>query len=502
MTRESARSRSVEAGANHDRTRGLPAAAEILPGARGSRARDRAPLTVVGIGASAGGLKALQLFFETVPVDSGMAYVVIMHLDPERESRIGPLLQDRASIPVTQVTRTTRVRANHGYVIPPGRDLVMKGASIQLLKRGAPPPHSPVDLFFRTLADVCGVDAIGIVLSGTGTDGTSGIRRIKEHGGITVSQTPAEAEHAGMPGSAIETGQVDLVLPVKGIMAELLRLRRSPVLDDAEASEVETEARLAPVFASLRGKTGYDFSSYKRPVVLRRLERRLRFNGLESLDDYLLLLRDSAKEGRALVRDLLISVSGFFRDAAAFEALSELVPTLYSGKGPDDAVRVWVAGCATGEEAYSIAILLSEHAATLERPPRIQIFATDVGESGYTRGREALYPLSAVADIAPDRLQRFFTRETGGYRVKKELREGVLFAMHDVLHDPPFARLDLISCRNLLIYLQPEAQVRVLETFHFALQPAGLLFLGAAEKVDEDGMFAPIAERWRIYRRA
>jgi two-component system CheB/CheR fusion protein len=463
--------------------------------------RGAAPTTVVGIGASAGGLRALQLFFEAVPADSGMAYVVIMHLDRERESRIAEILQDRASVPVTQVTRATAVEADRVYVIPPGHDLAMHGPTIRVLERGDGPRHAPVDLLFRTLADAYGANAVGVVLSGTGTDGTPGIRFIKEAGGITVAQLPEEAEYDGMPASAIATGQVDLVLPSSGIPAELIRLRRMPSPLPEGVPPAAIEAGLAQVFAALRGRTGHDFSLYKRSTVLRRLERRLKFNGVDALEDYLPLLRESEAEADALVRDLLISVSAFFRDPEAFAALAGVVPALFDGKGPEDAVRVWVPGCATGEEPYSLAILLEEHAATLEHPPHVQIFATDIDEKGYAWGREALYPASAVAEIPPDRLQRWFTQEAGGYRVRKQLRERVLFAVHNVLRDPPFSRLDLVSCRNLLIYLQAEAQERVMETFHYALRPGGLLFLGASESAGGDGLFAPAAGPQRIFRR-
>ena len=460
----------------------------------------RAPLAVVGIGASAGGLKALQLFFEAVPPGSGMAWVVIIHLDPGRESRIAALLQDRTALPVTQVTRPVELQADHVYIIPPGHDLAMHDRGIRVHERGAG-LHVPVDLFFRTLADAYGPDAVGVVLSGTGSDGTSGVRSIKERGGITVAQEPAEAEYDGMPASAIATGHVDLVLPAGRIPAELLRLRKAPSALCADAPPADTEALLARVFAALRARTGHDFSLYKRSTVLRRLDRRLRFNGVSTLEEYLPLLRAGEAEPAALVRDLLISVSGFFRDADAFTALADAVPALFAGKGPDDAVRVWVVGCATGEEAYSIGILLREHAATLESPPQIQMFATDIDEKGYAWGREALYPPAAVAEISPERLRRFFVQEPGGFRVGKPLREAVLFAVHNVLHDPPFSRLDLISCRNLLIYLQPEAQEQVVETFHYALQAGGLLFLGASESAGESGLFVPAAGPQRLYRR-
>jgi two-component system CheB/CheR fusion protein len=462
-----------------------------------------APLTVVGIGASAGGLKALQQFVEAVPADSGMAFVVILHLDPERESRMGELLQDRAVIPVTQVSGPMTVEANHIYIIPPGRDLAMRGKTLGLRERGERSEHAPVDLFFRTLAEAYGADAVGVILSGTGVDGTAGIRYIREAGGITLAQSPDESEYDGMPASAISTGLIDLVLPSSQIPAELLRLRRLPPrLADAAASTASTVAGLPQVFATLRSRTGHDFSLYKRSTVLRRLERRLRFNDLRTLQDYLPLLQSSSAEYEALLRDLLISVSSFFRDPETFEALAALTPALFEGKGPGDTVRVWVVGCATGEEVYSVAMVLAEQAATLIDPPRVQMFATDIDEKGYAWARAGLYTPAAVVNISPERLRRFFTKEVGGYRIAKSVRELVLFAGHNVLHDPPFSRMDLISCRNLFIYLQPEAQARVLETFHFALNPEGLLFLGASESTGDSGLFAPTAAgNQRLYRR-
>jgi two-component system, chemotaxis family, CheB/CheR fusion protein len=461
------------------------------------------PLTVVGIGASAGGLKALQQFVAAVPADSGMAFVVILHLDPARESRMAELLQDRAVIPVTQVSGPTRVEADHMYIIPPGKDLAMRGETISLRDRGKRAEHAPVDLFFRTLAEAYGADAVGVVLSGTGEDGTAGIRSIRDAGGITVAQPPAEAEYDGMPVSAIATGVIDLVLPSGRMPGELIRLSRRPhgVADEASPTP-ETEAVLARVFAALRSEAGHDFSQYKRSMVLRRLDRRLRFNDA-TLEEYVPLLESNAVEIQALLRDLLISVSSFFRDPEEFEALAALAPTLFDGKGPGDSVRVWVVGCATGEEVYSVAMVLAEHAATLVDPPPFQIFATDIDEQGYAWARAGLYTAAAVATIQPERLRKFFTREAGGYRIAKSLRERVLFAGHNVLHDPPFSRIDLISCRNLFIYLRSEAQERALETFHFALRPGGMLFLGTSESAGDSGLFVPTdGGSQRIYLRS
>ncbi len=460
-----------------------------------------ARLAVVGIGASAGGLSALQQLVHAIPADSGMAFVVIMHLDPARESRIAELLQDRADIPVEQVSGPTEVEADHVYVIPPDGDIAMRGSVITVRPRGERATHAPVDLFFGTLAEAYGKDAVGVVLSGTGADGTLGVRAIRAHGGITVAQSPEEALYDGMPASAIATGLIDLVLPAARIPAELLALRGQSSDLDEKVVRPDVEEALAQVFAVLRGETGHDFSGYKRSTVLRRLERRLLFNGIESLEAYVPLLKSSRTECQALVQDLLISVSAFFRDPKAFEALATLIPSLFEGKGPEDSVRVWVVGCATGEEAYSIAMLLAEHAAELDDPPKIQMFATDIDEKGYAWGREGFYPAAAVAAIEPGRLARFFLKEGEGYRVSRSLREMVLFAVHDVLQDPPFVRMDLISCRNLFIYLRPEAQLQVQETFHYSLNPQGLLFLGASETVGDRGLFRSAGGEAPVYRR-
>ncbi|MEX0893069.1 MAG: chemotaxis protein CheB [Gemmatimonadota bacterium] len=464
---------------------------------------EEAALAVVGIGASAGGLRALQQFVEAVPTDSGLAFVVIMHLDPERESRMSELLQDRAAIPVTQVSVAVAIEADHIYVIPPGHDLTMRRGGLELRERGERSAHAPVDLFFRTLAEACGADAVGVILSGTGADGMAGIRYIREAGGITAAQSPDEATYDGMPASAISTGLVDVILPSSRIPGELIRLRqRPPGVGNTVALSAEAEGDLAGVFTALRNRTGHDFSLYKRSTVLRRLDRRLRFNDVITLAEYRPLLEASATESQALLRDLLISVSSFFRDPDAFMELADLVPSLFEGKGAADTVRVWVVGCATGEEVYSIAMVLAEHASTLTDPPRLQLFATDIDEQGYTWARAGLYSSAAVAGIEPAWLEKYFTREANGYRIKKAIRELVLFAGHNVLHDPPFSRMDLISCRNFFIYLQPEAQERVLETFHFSTNPQGLLFLGASESLGDSGLFASIGGgTQRLFRR-
>ena len=469
-------------------------------------ARERFP--IVGIGASAGGLRALQRLLGNLPEHTGMAFVVIVHLDPHHESQMAELLQACTAMPVRQVTEALTAQADHVYIIPPDRDLALVDGALRVSARaGLPHARAPIDLFFRSLAETHGVDAIGVVLSGTGSDGTQGLRWIKERGGITMAQTPSDAEYGAMPRSAIESGQVDLVLPASDLAAELARLRQvasTIALPAGGATELGSReaAALGKILDHVRHKTGLDFTGYKHATVLRRLERRMQFAGTEDLGGYLSLLRDDPAETSTLFNDFLICVTSFFRDPEVFETLErQVVPALFEGKGPDDDVRVWVAGCATGEEAYSLAILLCEYADGLERAPKLQVFATDVHEKAFTFARDGLYPEAIVVDVSAERLDRFFTREPGGYRVKKIVREKVLFATHDLLKDPPFLRLDLVSCRNVLIYLQRDTQQRLLELFHFALRPRGYLLLGTSESTDATAkLFTGVDTKRHIYR--
>ena len=369
--------------------------------------------------------------------------------------------------------------------------------------------HSSIDLFFRTLADAYGKDAVGVVLSGTGADGTLGLRRIKELGGFAIAQDPGEAEYDSMPRSAIDTGLVDLILPAAEMPGRLLALGEGAQRLQLPAEEEEKPApETAPeevrgVLALLRQRTGHDFTQYKLPTLLRRIMRRVQVHGLADIRSYLKFLRDHPEEVPALLRDLLITVTNFFRDREAFEWLyREVVPKLFAGKGVNDQIRVWVVGCATGEEAYSIAMLLCEYSSQLSDPPRIQIFATDIDDKAIQEARECRYPQTIALDVSPERLRQFFTKEGEGYRAKKEVRELILFAGHNVLRDPPFSKLDLVSCRNLLIYLNREMQEQVLGTFHFALLPHGYLFLGPSESAEGiPALFVPIDKKRRIYTR-
>jgi two-component system CheB/CheR fusion protein len=476
------------------------------PPAGQRRAQSGAPSLVVGIGASAGGIGALSSFFTHVPENAPIAYVVILHLSPDHDSKLAEVLQGSTSLPVSQVRGTTPLEARHIYVIPPNQSLKVVNGSFRLSPMTRfEERRAPVDIFFRTLANAYGARAAAVILSGTGANGSNGLKRVKEEGGLTIAQSPEEAEYGDMPSNAIATGLVDFVLSTSEMPDRIRRyydrlpagsLRGAPefvVADDAGA--------MREIITLLRVRTAHDFSNYKPATVKRRVERRMTLHGLSTLADYARVMRDHPDEAVSLMKELLISVTNFFRDTHAFAALEQRIVTrLFHQKTELDHVRVWSAGCATGEEAYSLAILLTEQASTLVNPPRLQVFATDLDEQAIATAREGLYTGADLADVSPERVVRFFQRETTGYRVKRELREMVLFAQHNVIKDPPFSHLDLIACRNLLIYLNRAVQDRVIETFHFALRPGGYLFLGTAESPDGDSdLFVEIEKASHVY---
>jgi two-component system CheB/CheR fusion protein len=470
---------------------------------------------VVGLGGSAGSLVALQSFLKVVPPDSGMAFVIVLHLSPEHESVLAATLQQPSAIPVTSAGDGERVSPNHVYVIPPAKLLSMSDGHLRLTE--LPLEHGrrqTVDLFFRSLAEAYGPRSVAVVFSGGDGDGAIGIKRIKERGGLTVAQDPDEAEHPGMPRAAVATGMVDWVLRAAEMPLRLVeydaRERRLRIPPEAEpspskqwqAADGGDEAALHDVLTFLRTRTGRDFSYYKRATIVRRVARRMQVSEVDTLPAYLGFLRTHPGEADALLQDLLISVTNFFRDKESFEALEAATADLFRGKVQSDVVRVWVPGCATGEEAYSIAMLLAEHARTLDSPPSLQIFATDLNEAVLVEARSGYYPASVANDVSAERLRRFFVKEPDGYRVRRELREMLLFAVHDLLQDSPFSKLDMISCRNLMIYLNRDAQLRVQDIFHFALRPEGRLFLGTSESVDEaNQLFYAIDDKHRIYAR-
>ncbi len=470
-------------------------------------------LPVVGLGASEGGAQALHAFFEGAGTGGGMVFVVVLNQTGTTADALAQLLRRSTSMPVVPVAGRLRMVPDTVHVLPPGTSPRMRGDIIE--PAPAPSPNGrylPVDLFFRTLADTHGPHAMAVVLSGSSDDGVIGIKRVKERGGLTIAQDPQEAQHGGMPQAAIATGMVDWVLPAREIGARIgayfhieaqlhLPSEQSPPEGEGPApAEDAEETAYREVLGFVRSRTGRDFEDYKRTTVLRRMGRRMQVNGVSDLQAYLDCLRTRPGEAGALVSDMLISVTNFFRDVDCFAALEAMVPELFRHKGPGDTLRVWVVACATGEEAYSIAMLLTEHARTLPEPPTIQIFATDLDEDAVRIAREGVYPAAAEADLSEERLRQFFVREPRGLRVRRELREKVLFAVHDVLRDSPFSRVDLASCRNLLIYLNRHAQTRLLKTLHFALRPGAPLFLGASESVDErSALFAASDERNRVF---
>ena len=478
---------------------------------------------VVGIGASAGGLKALLRLFEHMPSASGMAFVVVLHLSPKHVSNASAVLQGVTKMAVAQVTGAMRIEADRVYVVPPSRNLSMNDGHLYLSAIAQPKGrHASIDLFFRSLALAHRERAIAIVLSGSGSDGAVGIARVKEQGGVTLAQQPADAEFDAMPRAALATGMVDWSLPVVDMPQKLLdiwanaRCIELPPGSDGELqiettppgdTRAQAEAAFRDIMGMLRSRTGHDFKHYKRATVLRRLERRLQVNSLHNLPDYRAHLAEQPAEAKALLKDLLIGVTNFFRDREAFEALErQVLPVLFerppgNGDGDDAGVRVWVVGCATGEEAYSMAMLALEAAAEQRVPPDLQVFATDIDDEALAVARSGAYPASIVTDVPPMRLRKFFSHEDQRYRIRKELRESVLFAAHNVLRDPPFSRLDLICCRNLLIYLDRDVQAQILQNFHFALRPGGYLFLGNSETADSLGAyFVPVDKKHRIYR--
>src|SRR4051794_38262714 len=462
------------------------------------------PEVVVGLGASAGGITALREFFSHTAATSGAAYVVILHLSPDHDSQLAQVLQSATAMPVAQVRDRVTLRRDHVYVIPPNGTLAIVGWDLVVSDMtGAEQRRAPVDMFFRSLGDVHGNRAVAVVLSGTGPNGSSGIKRVKEHGGLCLAQDPAEAEHADMPRNTIGTGLVDLVLPIARMPSAIAEYMARLGTTDHEAPRAGTDdsEALREIMTLLRVRTGHDFSNYKPATLRRRIERRINVTNQPSLTAYAAALREQGEEAHALMRELLISVTNFFRDPDAYAVLERrVVPRIFELRNGQQQVRAWVAGCATGEEAYSVAMLLAECAATTPDPPAIQVFASDIDARAIAIAREGIYSSSDVADVPEERLRRFFQPVGRGFRVGRELRDLVLFANHNVIRDPPFSHLDLIACRNVLIYLNRSVQERVLETFHFALRAGGFLFLGASESAESTAeLFAPLDKAAHLY---
>jgi two-component system, chemotaxis family, CheB/CheR fusion protein len=466
---------------------------------------------IVGIGASAGGLAAFEAFFTAMPtdVDPGMAFVLVQHLAPDHKSMLADLIRRYTRMQVFEVTDGMPVKPNCAYIIPPNHDMAALNGVLQLLEPSLPRGHRmPIDFFFSSLAADQLDRAIGIILSGTGRDGTLGLRAIKDAGGMVMVQNVKSSEFDGMPRSAIATGMVDYALPPAEMPAALIAYVRQAAKQPGLAMKPAhlTDNVLQKIFAMLRSQTGHDFSQYKPSTVLRRIERRMAVQYVDEIDGYIKFLQQTPDEVDALFRDLLIGVTSFFRDSQAFRVLEDqIIPQIFAGKSTTSGVvRVWVSGCSTGEEAYSIAILLQERMGALKTTHLVQVFATDIDSRAIAVARAGLYPASIAADITPERLARFFTLEAGGqaYRIHRGIRDMLVFSEHDLIKDPPFSKLDLISCRNLMIYFNAALQKKLLPLFHFALNPRGILFLGTSEGLGESSeLFSTLDRKAKLYQR-
>ena len=487
------------------------AAHEPLPaGAAAPAGPVRENFPIVGIGASAGGLAAFEAFFSGMPAGgTGMAYILVQHLSPDHKSILAELVGRYTSMQVFEAADGMRVKPDCAYIIPPNRDMAFINGSLQLFEPAPHPgPRLPIDFFFRSLAQDLHERAIGIILSGTGSDGTLGLRAIKGEGGLVLAQKPETAEYDGMPRSAIATGLADFVLPPAEMPSRLTAYAGRAFEKKKQPASMESPGTadvLKKIFVLLRARTGNDFSQYKQNTIVRRIERRMAIRQIDGLENYLQHLQKNPGELDALFGDLLIGVTKFFRDPEEFKALEAALDTVVlSGKPEGYTIRAWIPGCSTGEEAYSLAILLAERIEALKPGLQVQLFATDIDRQAIEAARAGVYPAGIAVDVSPARLARFFTPEPGAlaYRVNKSIRDMLVFSEQNALKDPPFSRLDLISCRNLLIYLGGELQEKLLPLFHYALNPNGLLFLGTAESVGGcENCFEPLDRKARIFCR-
>jgi chemotaxis methyl-accepting protein methylase len=486
------------------RRKGLARAARVTTPA----APVRALFPIVGLGTSAGGLEALEHFLSHVPKGSGLALVIVQHLDPTRKGIMPELLQRHTGMKVIQVKDRTLVQPNCVYVIPPNKDMSLLHGVLHLLEPTSPRGlRLPIDFFLRSLAQDRQEHSIGVILSGMGSDGTLGLRAIKEKGGVVLVQDPATAKFDGMPRSAMDAGLADIVAPVDDLPARILAyLKRTPLARTPEAPlEDKTQSALEKAIILLRTHTGHDFSLYKRNTLHRRIERRMGIHQIHKIAGYVRYLQENSQELDLLFKELLIGVTSFFRDPAAWDELrKKILPALIASRTDGQVMRAWVAGCSTGEEAYSLAMVFKEVVEKLKPRKKIslQVFATDLDKDAIDKARQGIYPENICADVTPERMSRFFTKEENGCRVRKEIREMVIFAPQSLIMDPPFTKLDILSCRNLLIYLAPEMQKKLFPLFHYSLTPGGVLFLGSAETVGTfTDLFAPLNQKLRLFRR-
>jgi two-component system CheB/CheR fusion protein len=466
---------------------------------------------IVGVGASAGGLQSFERLLKELPKSTGMAFVLVQHLDPTHASRLTEILSHSTTMPVAEARHGMRVLPNHVYVIPPNRSMFVKGRVLQLGPRlDKEARHLPIDFFFRSLAAEHKNRAIGVVLSGTATDGAAGMRVIKDEGGVTFAQDPRTAKYYGMPQNAIASGAVDFVLPPEEIAEYLIRIGNHSYMtlparkdEPPELLPAAKEGGVAELFLLLKKSYGVDFRSYKSSTIGRRIRRRMALKTIESIPEYVKYARQEPDELRALFHDMFISVTEFFRQPGMFKQLGRIVfPALLKGRPPDAPIRIWVPGCSTGEEAYSIAITLLESLGNRASGTPIQIFGSDVNEEAIKRARVGRYGKAIAKNVSPARLKKFFTKVEGGYQVGKTVRDLCVFAKHDVLRDAPFSRLDLVSCRNLLIYLKPATHRKLIPLFHYTLKPSGFLILGSAETIGGfSNLFSQQDRKYKIYSR-
>ncbi len=471
------------------------------------RAAAKAAVPVVGLGASAGGIEALAEFFDAMPADSGLAFVVVLHLDPTKESQLSSILALHTKMPVAQIEDGTGITPNYVYVIAPNHDLTLDGDTLRLIEPTQPRSRRhPVDVLFKSLSEQRRERTAAIVLSGTGTNGTQGLKEIKAAGGLILVQDPKIAGFDGMPRSAIGAGVADYVLPAGDMPEVLLRYFQHSYVaapDVPAAKAADTQPEVEQILTLIRAHSSQDFRSYKPATLLRRINRRMSLKGLTNLGSYIDLLRAEPGELQALVRDLLINVTSFFRDAEAWTTLDEtVVAQIVADRDDGASIRVWVPACSTGEEAYSIAMLLTEAAEAADKQFDLKVFASDILDDNLNAARAGVYPAASVEALSSERVRRFFERLDGSYQIRRSLRDTIVFARQDLLREPPFSRMDLITCRNMLIYIEPEAQRRAMALFHFALREGGRLFLGNAETIGRaDDLFETVSKKWRIFRR-
>ena len=480
---------------------------ELESGEQEKQLKKSISFPIVGIGASAGGLETLNVFFSSMPPDSNIAFVIIQHLSPSHKSIMASLLEKQTRMVVREIEDGTKLLANHVYLNPPGKNVAVFNRSLHLLepiKSGT--INMPVDFFFRSLSEDQGEKAIGIILSGTASDGTLGIKAIKGEGGMAMVQQPDTAKYDGMPKSAVETGLIDFILPVEKMPDTLIRYVQHPYLElqsQIKITDVSIKNQMQKIFALIRSSTGHDFSHYKQTTISRRIERRLAVHQIKALPDYVLYLQKNPAEINVLFKDLVIGVTSFFRDPEAYKILEQdVLPNLLKEKGPDATIRIWVTACSTGEEAYSLAIILSELKDKSKNYFNIQIFATDIDPDAIAFARQGIYPENIGVDVPSERLNQFFTKKTDGFHVKKQIREMIVFSTQNVIKDPPFSRLDMVSCRNLMIYMENVLQKKIIPLFHYVLNPGGILFLGTSESIGGYmDLFGPLNSKWKIFVR-